>query len=153
MESEGNSPILINQFAIKRRIPEEQQEAFREGQRRRGFRLVADLAPEENSRVREVSPVLQETQPDPEGWATPPEEFCEEEATEARKLIDRVRSADPNSEEFWEGRIALFFGRDLEGHPLPKSERESVHATGGKTGKEGQVQLDERTLNFWEDHP
>jgi hypothetical protein len=121
MEPEGNYPILINQLAIEQAIHEERREKFREGQRRRGFRLVSDLAPEEVQQLREDSPILLETQPDPVSQEEMQKASAQE--SEARELIEKVKSADPNSEEFWEGQNALFFGRDREGNQLPESER------------------------------
>jgi hypothetical protein len=152
MDAEGNQPILINQLAIEQSIPESQREAFREDQQRRGFRLVTDLSLEEVQQERESFPILPETQPEPESQAAR-ESSCAANQREARELIERVKSADPNSEEFWEGRIALLFGRDLEGRRLPESELEEVHAEEeellGERGEEENKQI----TKFWSEHP
>jgi hypothetical protein len=66
MEASDSKPLLINQLAIERSMPEAFKEAFREGQRQRGFRLVTDLTSEEAEEAREESPILAETQPEPE---------------------------------------------------------------------------------------
>lgn len=114
MEPEGSRPVLINQIALEQAIPEEERETFRENQRRRGFRLVTDLILEEAQRQREESPVLPETQPDPENQEKR-ESISAREEREARDLIEQVKTADPNSEEFL-GRpnralLWTYFGR------------------------------------------
>jgi hypothetical protein len=46
MEPEGERPVLINQQALERSVPEELLEEFRSTYWRRGIRLVTDLAGE-----------------------------------------------------------------------------------------------------------
>jgi hypothetical protein len=48
-------------------------------------------------------------------------ELDTKEKEAAVALVKGVQSADPNSEEFLEERIALLSGRDLEGRPLPQT--------------------------------
>jgi hypothetical protein len=70
-----------------------------------------------------------------------------------RDLIEQVKTADPKFEEFWEGRIALFFGRDLEGRCLTESGRKEVHAGEEDSVRGEQSRKGKGKVHFWTDHP
>lgn len=151
MEASGFKASADYQLAIERSIPEAFKEAFNEGQRQRGFRLVTDLPSEGAEEAREESPVLAETQPEPESQAQ--RHLDEESDEEVLELIEKVKQADPDSEEFWEGKIALFFGRDLSGRKLPESENVQVHADEREPVEQKTRKPGERRTEFWTEHP
>jgi hypothetical protein len=146
MEAPDPRPLLINQLAIEQSISEAFREPFRERQRQRGFRLVIDLTSEEAERAREESPTLAETQPERESQEE--RHLDEESDEEVLELIKRVKRADPNSEEFWEGRIALLFGQRPEGHRLKGSAGEFVHAKEGEEPEGVKEESDRTKANF-----
>jgi excinuclease UvrABC helicase subunit UvrB len=96
MDAPDSRPLLINQLAIEQSISEAFREGFRERQRQRGFRLVTDITSEEAERAREESPILAETQPQPESQTE--KQLDVESDEEVIELIEKVKRADPNSE-------------------------------------------------------
>jgi hypothetical protein len=146
MEPERERPVLINQQALERSVPEELLEEFRSTYRRRGIKLVTD------QQVLEAS-LQVGTLTGAEDLEERQKAFREKEEKEAEALIERVKRADQNSEDFWEGRIALFFGRDLEGQRLPERGHVEVHAGKESPGKEEHSRKEERKTNFWSEHP
>jgi hypothetical protein len=151
MEPEEERPVLINQQALERSVPEELLEEIRSTYRRRGISLVTDLAGENQQDLGASLQVGALT--GAENLEERQKAVREKEEKEAESLIKRVKRADPNSEDFWEGRIALFFGRDLEEQRLPERGHVEVHAGKESPGKEEHSRKEEGKTNFWSEHP
>jgi hypothetical protein len=146
MESEAGRPVLINQLALEEQIPAEQIESFRKSQRRRGVQLISDVQAE--AQIPQLEAEKGETEAHRKGKE---ERECAQTQDRIRDQIARVKNADPSSEEFWEGRISLLFGRDFQGRPVSGRVEWELESTEEKKVEE-KKETQRGTHYFWKEH-
>lgn len=70
----------------------------------------------------------------------------------AREQVEKIKTANLDSKEFWEGRISLLFGRDFQGRPLTgrvEWELDESNEEQDRSSAEAQKGTDK----FWKQHP